>query len=215
MKESKNPSVGTLASIGDIKIRITAKADHDEEALVLIQKMEKEIRDRLGELIYGVDNETLQGNIVKKLEMLNLDLCVVETFTGGIISQKLTSTNSPSFVQGLVLPIDQTQKDFLKITEEEFSAFYGKPRKLSNLLAKKARNDFKTKLGLATHGKIAEEQGKGEFRIETYYTLSSLWGEESIEHTLGGELWMIRERASIIALDMLRKHLLKMAQGSA
>ena len=209
MKDSKNPSVGTLASIGDIKIRITAKADHDEEALILIHKMEKEIRNRLGGLIYGVDNETLQGNIVKKLEMLDLDLCIVETFTGGIISQKLTSTNSPSFTQGVFLPIDQSQKDFLKITEEEFNTLNKEPRKLTTLLAKKARNDFKTKLGLATHGKITEEQGNGEFRIETYYTLSSPWGEESIEHNLGGELWMIRERASIIALDMLRKHLFK------
>ena len=44
MKESKNPTVGTLASIGDIRIRITAKADTSEEASNLIQKMEEEIR---------------------------------------------------------------------------------------------------------------------------------------------------------------------------
>jgi nicotinamide-nucleotide amidase len=215
MKESKNPSVGTLASIGDIKIRITAKANNDEEALILIEKMEKEIKNRLGSLIYGVDNETLQGNIVKKLEMLNLNLCVVETFTGGIISQKLTSTNSPSFTQGVVLPIDQSQKSFFKVTEEEFNTLYREPKKLTELLAKKARNNLQTKLGLAAHGKISEEQGKGKYRIMTYYSLSTLCGEETIEYTLGGELWMIRERASIIALDMLRKFLLKMTQGSA
>ena len=89
MKESQNPSVGTLASIGDIRIRIAAKAENPEEASNLIQKMEKEIRNRLGTLIYGVDNETLHGNIAKELERLNLTLSVVETFTGGIISQKL------------------------------------------------------------------------------------------------------------------------------
>jgi nicotinamide-nucleotide amidase len=215
MRESKNPSVGTLASIGDIKIRITSKADNDEEALILIQKMEQEIRNRLGILIYGVDNETLHGNIMKKLEMLGLNLCVVENFTGGIISQKLTSTNSPSFTQGVVLPIDLSQKEFFKMAEEEFNTLYKEPKKLTDLLAKKARNDFKTKLSLATYGKIAEEQGKGEYRIETYYSLSGLCGEERIEHTLGGEIWMIRERASIIALDMLRKYLLKIMQQSA
>ena len=214
MRESENPSVGTLASIGDIKIRITAKADNDEEAFILIQKMEKEIRNRLGDLIYGADNETLQGNIVKKLEILDLDLCVVETFTGGIISQKLTSTNSPSFTQGVVLPKDQSQKGFFKMTEEEFNALYGEPKKLTNLLAKKARTDFKTKLGLATHGKVAEEQKRSEYSTETYFTLSSPCGEETIEHTLGGELWMIRERASIIALNMLRKYLLNMSKES-
>src|SRR4030042_6568295 len=100
MRESQNPSVGTLASVGDIKIRITAKADNHEEASMWIQKMEKEIRNRLGILIYGVDNETLHGNIAKELERLNLTISVVETFTGGIISQKLGSAGSISFIQG-------------------------------------------------------------------------------------------------------------------
>src|SRR5512136_1642254 len=54
MKESQNPSVGTLASIGDIRIRITAKAESPEAASNLIQKMEQEIKKRLGLLIYGV-----------------------------------------------------------------------------------------------------------------------------------------------------------------
>ena len=110
MKESRNPSVGTLASIGDIRIRITAKAESPEEASNLIQKMEQEIRKRLGILIYGVDNETLHGNIARELERLNLTLSVVETFTGGIISQKLASTGSTSFVQGVVLPTETSQK---------------------------------------------------------------------------------------------------------
>ena len=62
MKESKNPIVGTLAAIGDVRIRIAARADSPEEADTLIGAMENEIRRRLGILIYGVDDETLQGN---------------------------------------------------------------------------------------------------------------------------------------------------------
>ncbi|MGZ3523905.1 MAG: CinA family nicotinamide mononucleotide deamidase-related protein, partial [Thermodesulfobacteriota bacterium] len=103
MKQSRNPSVGTLASIGDIRIRIAAKAGNPEEASALISDMEKEIRNRLGLLIYGVDDETLHGTIAKDLERFNLTLSVVETFTGGIISYKLTSTGTGSFVRGVVL----------------------------------------------------------------------------------------------------------------
>ncbi len=94
MERNRNPSVGTLASIGDIRIRITATADHPEEASRLIETVEKEIRNRLGNLIYGVDEETLHGNIAKKLERLNMTLSVIEAFTGGIISQRLTSTDT-------------------------------------------------------------------------------------------------------------------------
>ena len=209
MKESKNPSIGTLASIGDIRIRITAKADNPEEASNLIQKMEREIRKRLGVLIYGVDDETLHGNIAKELEGLKLALSVVETFTGGILSQKLTSTNSNSFSQAVVLPSETSQRQFLNLSLEEFNSLKEDSRMLTDLLAQKARYEFKTDLGLAMFWKIAEKRWEGEYRIETYYSLSTSTGMEIQQYSLGGELWMVRERASIIALDMLRKYLLR------
>jgi nicotinamide-nucleotide amidase len=212
MKESRNPSVGTLASIGDIRIRITAKAQSPEEASNLIQKMEQEIRKRLGVLIYGVDNETLHGNIARELERLNLTLSVVETYTGGIISQKLTGTGSTSFVQGVVLPTEASQKGFLNLSPKIFNSLKEDSKRFTNSLAQKALNEFKTDLGLAMFGKIAEKQGEGEYRIETYYSLSTSTGIENQEYSLGGELWMVRERASIIALDFLRKYLLEMTQ---
>jgi nicotinamide-nucleotide amidase len=209
MKESRNPSVGTLASIGDIRVRITAKADNPEEASNLIKDMEHEIRNRLGTLIYGVDNETLHGNIAKELERLKLTLSVVETFTGGIVSQKLTSTGSNSFAQGVVLPSEASQRQFLDLSSGEFNSLKENSKRFADSLAQKARNDFKTDLGLAVLGRIEEKQGEGEYRIETYYSLSTSAGMENQEYSLGGELWMARERAAIIALDMLRKFLLK------
>jgi nicotinamide-nucleotide amidase len=209
MKESTNPSIGTLASMGDIRIRITAKAENPEEASNLIQNMEKEIRNRLGILIYGVDNETLQGNVARELERLDFTLSVVETFTGGMISQKLTSTDSNSFIRGTVLPSENSQRAFLGLSSAEFNSLKEDSRRLTDSFVKQSRNEFKTDLGLAIFGKIAEKQGEGEYRIETYYSLSTSGGIENQEYSMGGELWMVRERASIIALDMLRKHLLK------
>lgn len=209
MKESRNPSVGTLASIGDIRVRITAKADTPEEASSLIKNVEQEIRNRLGTLIYGVDNETLHGNIAKELERLRLRLSVVETFTGGIVSQKLTATGSNSFAQGVVLPSEDSQRQFLNLSSEEFNSLKQDSKRLADSLAQKARNEFIRDLGLALFGKIAEKQGEGEYRIDTYYSLSTYAGMENQEYSLGGEFWMARERAAIIGLDMLRKFLLK------
>ena len=214
MRESKNPTVGTLASIGDIRIRITAKADTSEEASTLIQKMEREIRGRLGILIYGVGDETLHGNIAMELERLNLTLSVVETFTGGIISQKLASTGIPSFARGIILPLETSQRAFLNLPSEEFSSLRNDPKKIVESLAEKSRNEFRTDLGLATLAGIAEEQKKGEYRVETCCSLATSTGVEKQEHSIGGELWTVRERAAIIGLDMLRKYLLKMAQST-
>ena len=212
MKESKNPLVGTLASMGDIRIRITAKADTSGEASNLIQKMEQEIRSRLGVLIYGVDDETLQGNIARELERLNLTLSVAETFTGGIISQKLASAAIQSFAQGTVLPSETSQRAFLGSSPEEFNSLRNNPKRFAELLAEKSRNGLRTNLGLAMFARIAEEQKKGEYRVETYYSLSTSIRIENQEHSIGGELWTVRERAAIMALDFLRKYLLQVAQ---
>jgi nicotinamide-nucleotide amidase len=209
MKNSQNPIIGTLASMGDIRIRITAKANSPEEASTLIEKMEEEIRNRLGTLIYGVDNETLQGNIVRELERQNLTLSVVETFTGGIISQKLTSTGSPSFIRGVVLPSEISKRQFLDLSFKEFDSLREDLTKFTNTLAQKPRDKYKTDMGLATLWNIPEKHGEGEYRIETYYSLSTPTGLENQKYSLGGELWMVRERAAIIALDMLRKYLFK------
>jgi nicotinamide-nucleotide amidase len=212
MKESKNPSVGTLASMGDIRIRITAKADTSEEASNLIQEMEREIRSRLGILIYGVDDETLHGNIARELERLNLTLSVVETFTGGIISQKLASTGIQSFVQGTVLASEASQRAFFSSSPEEFNSLRNNPKRFVEFLAEKSRNGVRANLGLVMFARIAEEQKKGEYRVETYYSLSTPSGIENQEHSIGGELWTVRERAAIMALDFLRKYLLQVAQ---
>ena len=209
MERNRDPSVGTLASVGDIRIRITAKANNPEEASSLIENVEKEIRNRLGVLIYGVDEETLQGNIAKELERLNLTLSVIETFTGGIISQKLMSTGTSSFVQGVVLPSETSPMQFLNLSLLEFDSLRKDSQRVTDSLAQKARDEFKTDLALSMFGKIAQKQGEMDYRIETYYSLSTSTGIENQEYSLGGELWMVRERASIIALDMLRKYLLK------
>ncbi len=159
-----------------------------------------------------MDNETLQGNIARELEKLNLTLSVVETITGGIISQKLTSTNSNSFIQGIVLPSETSKSQFLNLSLKEIDSLRVDSKRFTDSLAQKAREKFKTDLGLAMSGKIAEKQGEGEYRIETFYSLSTSTGIENQEYFLGGELWMARERASIIALDMLRKYLLRTTQ---
>jgi len=209
MKESRNPSVGTLASVGDIKIRITAKSDTPEEASVLIQETEQEIRNRLGILIYGVDNETLHGNVVRELERLSLTLSVIETFTGGAISQKLGSTGSLSMAQGIVLASGESLNRFLNLDEARFSSTIGDPQNICDMLAERGSQAFGTDLVLTMYGRILEEQGREEHRVETYYSLWTPSGMERQSHALGGELSMVRERASIIALDMLRKYLNK------
>jgi competence/damage-inducible protein CinA-like protein len=62
-----NPTVGLLAKSGQVDIRITAKAESEEEADILIANIAQMVRDRLGAAIYGVDGETIEDVIMGML----------------------------------------------------------------------------------------------------------------------------------------------------
>lgn len=115
---------------------------------------------------------------------------------------------------------EASQRQFLDLSIMEFDSLRKDSKRFTDSLAQKARDKFKTDLGLAMFGKIMEKQvvatrnrGEGEYRIETYYSLSTSSGIEKQEYALGGELWMVRERAAIIALDMLRKYLFQITRS--
>lgn len=208
MKESENPSVGTLASTGDIKIRIAARAENPDEASRLIGDMEREIRRRLGTLIYGENDETLQGNLVRQLERHELSLGVVEVFTGGVLSNKLTGTGSGAFLQGFVLSSEDSQRDFLGMKPDAFHTLKENPKALAESLARQGQKHSRAGLALSVVAQKEENQGGGEYRLKIVYCLATREDVEVEDHLLGGELSVLRERAAIIGLDMLRKHLL-------
>jgi len=160
MVRNRNPSVGTLASIGDIRIRITAAANDPEEASRLIENVEKEIRNRLGNLIYGVDDETLHGNIAEDLARYRLTLSVSEAFTGGIVSQKLTSTGTRSFLQGVVLSSEVSQRQFLNLSAREFDSLREDPQRFTDSLAQATKGGMKTDLALSIFAKINQIRGR-------------------------------------------------------
>jgi nicotinamide-nucleotide amidase len=209
MRESKNPAVGTLASPGDVRIRITATAEDPEKADTLIAATEEEIRKRLGKLIYGMDEETLQGNIARDLKRLNLTLGIVETFTGGNVLQKLTGTEHSSSFHGVVLPSDHTRERFLGLDRGCFTELRTRPPELLELLSRKAREMFRSDWILTQYSGEIERHREEEYRMTSFHCLSTPEGIIHEEHVLGGEPALLRERASILSLDLVRKHLLR------
>jgi hypothetical protein len=77
---SQNPEIGLQASPGEIKIRLLARGNEAGEAKERIQVVEKAIRERLGDLIFGADEDRLETVLAKKLIEKILSLAVVENF---------------------------------------------------------------------------------------------------------------------------------------
>ncbi len=103
MEKGANPTVGTLAHLGQVDVRVAAKAASRQEAEALIAPVEAEIRRRLGDHVFGADEATLEGVVAGQLRALGARLAVIEVGTAGLASQRLTDAGADVFAAGLVL----------------------------------------------------------------------------------------------------------------
>jgi nicotinamide-nucleotide amidase len=108
---STNPSVAFLASAGEIKVRVTAKADSKEEAFELIAPVEAEVKRRLASWYFGSDGETVQMVLMTMLGERGWSIGTAESMTGGLVAASLTSVpGSSQHVKGGLVAYDPELK---------------------------------------------------------------------------------------------------------
>ncbi len=196
-----NPTVGLAAHPGQTDVRITAKAETEEEAARLIAAVEAEVRKRLGDAIYGADAESLEGAVMSLLHSRGRSLAVVETITSGAITNRLTALarDNSLFRGGLIAP-GEAALGALGLPE---GAMALPSEGLTALAARRVREAQGADLGLAVIAKRGSDDGAACIALDT--------GETVIhqERHLGGrpqELslpWVV-----ITALDTVRRALL-------
>jgi nicotinamide-nucleotide amidase len=118
--ESTNPSVAFLASAAEIKVRITAKAETEEEAEALIRPHEKEIRRRLGSSVFGSDEETIERVVLELLTEKGWTLATAESATAGLVAARLASVPGASrvFRGGVIAYATDVKSSVLDVPRE-------------------------------------------------------------------------------------------------
>ena len=112
--QSTNPSIAFLASAGEIKIRITAKAGTKSAAMKLIAPIEREVTSRLGTAVFGTDDETIERVLLGLLSDLDYTIGTAESMTGGLVSARLTHLpGSSAVVKGGLFAYDPELKQRL------------------------------------------------------------------------------------------------------
>ena len=103
--ELKPPTtVGIYAKLGQVELKVMSKAKNERLAKAAIHKIEKKIRAKLKDHIFGCDDETLEGAVGKLLTAKRQTIAVAESCTGGLLSSRLTDVSGSSnyFIMGLV-----------------------------------------------------------------------------------------------------------------
>ena len=86
-----NPTVAFLASAGEIKVRLTARAGTREEAGSLLDPLEAEVRRRLGRAVFAVGEETVEQLVLRLCREQGWKLGTAESATGGMVAERITS----------------------------------------------------------------------------------------------------------------------------
>jgi nicotinamide-nucleotide amidase len=97
-ESSQNPSMAFLASDGEIKVRLTAKAPTVAEAEALIAPVQAEVERRLGSLVFGHDDEAIEALLLDLARARGWTIGTAESATGGMVGARLTSVPGSSDV---------------------------------------------------------------------------------------------------------------------
>ena len=213
---SNNPTVATYAKADGIHVRVTAKAPDAESASALLAEPEARIREILGPAIYGVDSETLEGIVISLLRQRGHTLATMEALTGGLLSAALASAPGSAAVYrgGIVAPTPAQQVAWGvdPVMLEQHGAI---SVEAARQLATAARKKLMTDVGLALVGVGGPEAEQGQ-RPGTLHIAVDDRGKTVTESLIGfgNTRPQITARASLAALDFLRRYLLGQTPAS-
>lgn len=98
MTASTNPTVAPYAKQGEVQVRVSAKAADDRQADALIDPIVAQIKQVLGDVVYGVNIGSMQNALVQALKTKNLVAATAESCTGGLVSAAVTAVPGASDV---------------------------------------------------------------------------------------------------------------------
>ncbi len=180
LEELENPIVGLAAHSGQVDVRIAAKAPNEAEARHLIEQVEVEIRQQLGNWIYGADKENLEDTALKFLLAQNRHLTVVEGGLEGKLLRRFATQNGV-FLSGEVYPSPFTTLEAL----HEATVSYLKTSK--------------AEVGLGVSLQPGQE------KRDIFLVMITPEGEKSLRVPFGGPPQLAARRAVNLGIDLLRK----------
>lgn len=202
-----NPTIATYAKTDAIDVRITAKATTAEEAERLVHEMELQVRGILGQYIFGIDKETLAQRVGTLLKECQQTLGVMESLTGGLLSNFITDVpgSSAYFIGGLV-SYSTELKGKLGVPSAILAEHGAVSEETACAMAQAAREQFGSDWGVGITG-VAGPDLQEDKPVGTVYT--AIAGPDGVVVEKGSRWRANREdnkrQSAYAALNLLRR----------
>ncbi len=203
------PAISFLAKGHEVHLQIKASGD-PETAAAQVKKAENRLRSILGSYIYGCDDDTLAGVVARMLTEKNLTLALAESCTGGLLSDMITNIpGSSQFFKGSLVTYSKESKiRLLGLSAEMLEREGVVSPATADAMAERVREELNADIGIGITGLAGPESDDSGVPVGlVYISISAVSGTESKELKLVGGRKDIKERASQIAIDILRRRL--------
>ena len=206
VETQKNPTIAFLArGIEGIVVRVTAKAPSEPEARALIEPEEAALRAILGDLVFAVDEETMEHAVLNRLEQRGWTLGVAESLTGGLIGARIASVPGASrtFQGSIASYATDVKHSVLGVTAEKVVS-----RESAEQMAEGAQRVLGADVGIAATGVAGPDEQDGQ-PVGTVWFALALPGRpvEAVSTRLPGDRERIRQFSTISLLNILRMRL--------
>ena len=207
VEAQSNPTIAYLAGSGLVRVRISAKAAGEADALASIKPVEEEIRERLGVDALPGAFGTVAATLAELLRDRGATVGAAESLTGGLLGSELTSAGGASdFFRGsLVCYTNEAKRDVAGVSEAILQGPGAVSEEAAAALAEGAAQKLGADLGVSTTGVAgpAEEEGKP---VGTVYVGATFGGKTEARLVKGyGDRENIRRTAVNAALDLGRR----------
>ncbi len=201
-----NPTIAFLArGIEGIVVRLTAKAGTTEAAWALIEPAEARLREILGDLVFAVDDETMEHAVLTRLEARGWSLGVAESLTGGLIGARIANVPGASrtFRGSVASYATEVKRSVLGVTAEQVVG-----KESAGQMAQGAQRVLDADVGIAATGVAGPDEQDGQ-PVGTVWFALALPGlpVEAVSTRLPGDRERIRQFSTISLLNILRMRL--------
>ena len=121
IEQQSNPTVAPYAKLGEVHLRVTAKADTMEEGKELVKPMVAELRNRFGNKIYTIEGDrTLEDVLVEMLDQKGYTISAAESCTAGMFMSRLVNVPGASNVvnESFITYSNEAKMKYLGVKEE-------------------------------------------------------------------------------------------------
>jgi len=208
LKEQSNPTIALLVGKGEVHLRITAKFDDRKVREEKIKELEDKIRERLGDYIYGVDEETLEFLVSSSLRKRGLKLGVAESCTGGLLSHRLTNIPGSSnyYNCGVVSYSNQAKSELLNVSSSLIQEKGAVSSEVAKKMAEGAKKAAKADIGIGITGIAGPTGATPEKPVGLVYIAISTQDKKMCQKFIfSGDREKIKWKASQAALYLLNK----------